>query len=75
MARSPVCDICGKRIDEENPLTAKLFATLVKPGATSREWRNKYNAHMDVGRCCALKVNNLGKWQRRKARKKAAAAA
>lgn len=69
MASKHVCDGCGKDISEDNPQVLKLFATPVNGHKTSKEM-SKYNSHMDIGKCCLVRTNNFGKWQKRKARTK-----
>lgn len=72
MASRSVCDSCGKDITEDNPLAAKLFLT-PKNGKKTRYDHSGYTSHLDVGKCCVKKVYDLGKWQKRKKIKAAAA--
>ena len=68
MATTKTCDGCGKPITEDNPIVLKLFSAPVKKGET-RSTHSYYNRHMDIGQCCVVKVNGLGKWQKRQTRK------
>lgn len=64
MASQHVCDGCGKPINEDNQQVAKLWLTPVNGVKTSREM-SKYTAHMDIGKCCLVRMENFGKWQKR----------
>lgn len=72
MARVATCDMCGKTTDEDNPVVTKLYLSPVN-GFKAKDQHSSYSAHMDVGKCCLVKVNALGKWQKRKTRAKKAA--
>jgi hypothetical protein len=64
MASVRLCDSCKKEITEANPVVTKLFLTPVKPG-TARAGHGDYSAHADVGQCCAKKMLEMVKWQKR----------
>lgn len=68
MGNSLTCDSCGQPITE---VKAKLFLVPMKPEATASD----YSARMDIGECCIVKVNGIGKWQRRKKRPRNSVAA
>lgn len=69
MAKATTCDVCGKVTDEENPVLTKLYLSPVN-GFKAKDQHSNYSAHMDVGKCCLVKVKGLGKWQKRKTRQK-----
>lgn len=67
MASTRTCDSCQAVITDANPIVIKLFLTPVKPGQ-ARANHGEYNAHADIGKCCAEKTLGI-KWQKRKTRK------
>lgn len=68
MATRRECDLCERRISEDNPIVAKLFFSPVKTEGNGGGNSNDYTLHADVGQCCATKVNQW-KWQKRETRK------
>lgn len=66
MAEVRLCDNCGARINDSNPMSVKLFLVPVVEGRTKQQFSN-YSGHMDIGKCCAPKVTGW-RWQRRKPR-------
>lgn len=65
-----VCDGCGKPLDADNPIAAKLYFVALN-GKKRRDIRNHYTSSMDIGTCCFVKASKLGKWQKRKPRPRA----
>jgi len=62
------CDVCKRKITEENPIVSKLYLAPVKPGEV-RSTHSMYTASMDVGLCCVNKAKDFGTWVPRKSRK------
>jgi len=61
MAKQLMCDICKQPTEE---IVGKLFYT---PLANSKgSFANSYSHHADVGICCASRLLNSFKFQKRK---------
>jgi hypothetical protein len=66
MARLSLCDCCQKEITEENPLVAKLYFTPWNGVPKESAGHHTYSSKLDIGKCCIVKVHQLGKWTPRK---------
>lgn len=61
LAKQLVCDACGR---PTNRLVAKLFLA----PRNGRNDHSNYTAHADIGECCAARITEQFKWQKRKKR-------
>jgi hypothetical protein len=63
MARSLVCDICRKPTKR---IVGKLFFAPISRGQSKKSAHNNYSLHLDVGACCAEKLEKGFSWTKRR---------
>jgi hypothetical protein len=61
MARVLQCDICRKPTEA---VVAKMFFGPLSRGS-AKAYHSNYSHHLDVGVCCAEKIQKLFGWQKR----------
>jgi hypothetical protein len=65
MAQTRECDMCHRKITDDNPVVLKLFLVPTQ----GKKWTDRqYTHHLDVGQCCIVKVRNMD-WQKRVSKK------
>lgn len=66
MALVKQCDSCKKEISEDNPLVFQMWMAPIANGRPGKRTHSEYTMRMDIGKCCLVKMSNVGKWQKRK---------